>query len=151
MPTKRSREEVIAAVKENRGNLAAASRDLGISEVTMWNYTKRWKTLADAVEESRRVQVSHVEGKLHEKIEEGNIAAIIFFLKTQAGWRETSRQEIDQTVTLEGQLDVTAPNKEMLRKALERLAPEDRDVVVKASRLMAQAVADAKRIEDHDG
>ncbi|QBX34602.1 hypothetical protein E4191_07670 [Paracoccus liaowanqingii] len=38
--------------------------------------------------------IEEIGGKLMEKARKGDTASIIFFLKTQAGWRETSKVEL---------------------------------------------------------
>ncbi len=42
----------------------------------------------------RAKAVEQVAAKLLEKAQKGDLAAIIFYLKTQAGWRETNRMEV---------------------------------------------------------
>ncbi|WP_313349369.1 hypothetical protein [Paracoccus sp. (in: a-proteobacteria)] len=42
----------------------------------------------------RAKAVEQVAGKLLDKAQNGDLAAIIFYLKTQAGWRETNRMEV---------------------------------------------------------
>ena len=60
---------------------------------------KRCPMLVKAVHQGKSRQISKVAGKLNEWIEKGNLTAIIFYLKTQAGWREKDRVETTDPVT----------------------------------------------------
>lgn len=42
----------------------------------------------------RAKKIAAVAGRLMEKIDKGDVACILFFLKTQAGWRETNKLEV---------------------------------------------------------
>ena len=52
---------------------------------------QREPEVAEAVSTGKAKTVSFVAGKLMELVQKGNLSAIIFWLKTQARWRETDR------------------------------------------------------------
>jgi hypothetical protein len=68
----------------------------GMSKTTLYKYC------AKEIEEGKAGTRLFVAGKLLDAIKQGNIAAIIFYLKTQAGWREVSRIETVSEVTHKG-------------------------------------------------
>ena len=77
------------------------------------------KTLERRINEIEEVEISYKKGrsnakkkvinKLFEKIDEGNVTAIIFYLKTQCGWRE--KKEDTQEVA-KGNVVIYLPEKE---------------------------------------
>ena len=76
-------ERIIAAIRESRGLLTLAAQKAGVTYQTVWHYTQDYPSVKKAVEESREVILDFAEGKLYKQINEGNTAAIIFFLKTK--------------------------------------------------------------------
>jgi hypothetical protein len=50
--------------------------------------------ISAAYKKGRMEAISQVVGKLRDKINHGNVLAMIFYLKTQAGWHETVKSEI---------------------------------------------------------
>lgn len=70
---------------------------LGISRRTLSYRKAESAQFAQAIKTGRAQAISFVSNKLMKLIDEGNITAIIFFLKTQAGWRET--QKIEANIT----------------------------------------------------
>jgi hypothetical protein len=54
---------------------------------------KKMATVKRAYEEIKQERNEYVEGKLMKQIDNDNLTAIIFYLKTQAGWREVHRFE----------------------------------------------------------
>lgn len=66
---------------------------LGISERTLYNSKKENADFAEAIKRGRAKGVAVATNALMKKIKDGNIAAMIFFLKTQAGWKETQVAE----------------------------------------------------------
>ncbi len=60
--------------------------NLGMSAATLVNRKRECAKVAEALVRGKDRGISLVAGKLWQKIEEGNLTAIIFYLKTQAGW-----------------------------------------------------------------
>jgi len=88
-------EEVIAAVKKNRGILTLAAKELGCARQTLHNYVNRYPTVAQAVSDERESLLDLAEGSLFEQVRKGNITAIIFTLKTIGKHRGyVERQEV---------------------------------------------------------
>lgn len=88
-------DQVIEALRQSEGYVAQAASLLGVTVQTVYNYRDRYASVAEAFSETREKRHDHVESKLMKAIDNGNIAAIIFYLKTQAknrGWVE--RQEL---------------------------------------------------------
>lgn len=83
--------DIAAAVVKHRGDMASAADEVGCAVRTIYNYKDEYPEVADAIDESRKRTHSYVRGKLLELIDAGNVAAIIFYLKTQGkdeGWVE---------------------------------------------------------------
>lgn len=66
---------------------------LGISERTLYNSKRDNADFAEAIKRGRAKGIAVVTNKLMEQCKNGNTTAIIFFLKTQAGWKETTVNE----------------------------------------------------------
>ena len=77
-------EQVAQAIVKANGLLADAARILKCSRTTLYAYIKKYKVVADAREEADETTKDMVEGKLIDQIKQGNITAIIFYLKTKA-------------------------------------------------------------------
>lgn len=75
---------------------------LGITDRTLYRRKKLESEISEAIKRGRRKGIATIANKLYASAEGGNMAAMIFFLKTQGGWKETSKQEIS------GELDVNA-------------------------------------------
>lgn len=85
---------ITKAIVKAFGNLSAASKSLGVDRVTLYKWIEQ-DGLEQAVIEGRNSRLDFVEGKLDQKIDGGDITAIIFFLKTQGKSRGyVERQEI---------------------------------------------------------
>lgn len=83
--------EVAEAIKEARGYVSKAATILGCTVVTVYNYINEYSSVAEAVNETREQRHDHVESALMKAIDEGNVTAAIFYLKTQGrqrGWGE---------------------------------------------------------------
>ncbi len=86
-PISKKRQEtaarIIKALKENKGLLTLAAQKAGVTYWTVWKYTQDFPSVKQAVEESKESLLDFAEGKLYLAINEGNLTAIIFYLKTQ--------------------------------------------------------------------
>lgn len=80
-PTKRSLDEVLAAVEKGVTKTGTA-RVLGCSVPTIYSYCKRWKSVDDALKGKRRELVDLAEMGLRVAVTKGEPWAIAFALKT---------------------------------------------------------------------
>ena len=79
--------DISQALQKARGNVSVAAKSLGCSHSTIYRRVRDNEVLREIIEDEREAFLDFVESKLHEKIEEGNMTAIIFYLKTQAKHR----------------------------------------------------------------
>lgn len=61
----------------------------GISETTLREIEARQPDVSDAYKKGRARAIASVGGNLIGQAKSGNTSAAIFYLKTQAGWKET--------------------------------------------------------------
>lgn len=71
---------------------------LGISERTLRNRKKESASFAEAIRRGKNKGIAYVTNALFNKIKKGNVTAMIFYLKTQAGWKETQVNQVTGTV-----------------------------------------------------
>ena len=83
--------ESLAANGLTQEQIAAA---LGISESTLHQRKRDCADFAAAIKRGKAKGIALVTNKLMESIKGGNMTGMIFFLKTQAGWKETNVQEV---------------------------------------------------------
>lgn len=90
--------DVLPLVEQNKGNVAAIARKLGVTRGTIWNRCKESPTLMAALEDARESMIDNAESMLYKKVIDGDVTALIFFLKTQAKSRGyVERQELTGT------------------------------------------------------
>jgi hypothetical protein len=75
--------QMIAAIEKARGFVTKAADILGVSRQTFYVYLKRYPTVQDTLENTREKRHEWVESKLMQQIDNDNLTAIIFYLKTQ--------------------------------------------------------------------
>ena len=80
---KYTQKRVIEAIMEAKGILAVAVRKLGCTRQTVYNYIKKYPGVKDFYDEANESNIDFVENKLMLAINDGNITAMIFFLKTK--------------------------------------------------------------------
>lgn len=78
---------VVESVRQNRGMLTAAAKQLGISYETIRRYCHRFPAVARAVQDAREEMTDLAEMALWRQIEQGAAWAICFYLKTQGRGR----------------------------------------------------------------
>jgi len=89
------KEDYINAIHKSRGLLTAAADALGCTRGAIYEAAKKHPEIQQAIEEARERTTDVAEGKLFQKINEGDNTAIIFYLKTQGKKRGyVERQEV---------------------------------------------------------
>lgn len=104
------------AITEAQGLISVAARRLGVSRSAVYAAVNRHKRVAEALQDARERTTDLAEGKLYGKINDGDITAIIFYLKTQGKARGyIERQERVHS----GTLDVRSLTDEELTALIE--------------------------------
>lgn len=79
------------------GNVSKTCEAIGIGRTTFYNWYKLREDFAQEIDNIKEAVIDSVEDKLFEKIQAGDITAIIFFLKTRAKHRGyTEKLEVSQ-------------------------------------------------------
>jgi len=89
--------QVKEALTKSCGMLTKTKDILGCSRQTVYNYIDKYPELSDYIEDIEETKLDRAIEKLDELIEQGNVAAIIFFLKTKGkkrGFTESSQLDI---------------------------------------------------------
>lgn len=121
---KATAEQVIEAVRRNRGIIRGVARDLGVNRTTVYTYVHRWQSVRQALEEERENMIDYAETKLYDQIRNGSLKAIEFFLRGPGKDRGyVERRIYDQH--LNG-LDLTKLTDEELDQLDEQIANTDR-------------------------
>jgi hypothetical protein len=76
-------EQCIQAIQESRGLITQAARKLGMDDTTFHTRIKQYPELKKAVEDARYRQDDIVENMLFRKVDDGELTAVIFYLKTR--------------------------------------------------------------------
>lgn len=76
---------------------------LGVSENTFREIELRQPAVSAAYKRGRAKAIAGVGGGLIQQAMEGVTSASIFYLKTQAGWKETTAVEVTEKVTDDGE------------------------------------------------
>lgn len=67
---------------------------LGISPRLLYYKKKQSAEFAEAIKRGKAKGIAVVTSKLMEQVKAGNVTAMIFFLKSQAGWKEAKSVEL---------------------------------------------------------
>ena len=86
----------LEVLEKNMGLITPACKKFGdMSRSTHYKWLKEFDGYQERVEQIENANIDFAEGKLMEQMNEGNIAAILFFLKCKAKSRGyVERQEI---------------------------------------------------------
>lgn len=88
-------KEIKKALQDAKGFLTVAADSLGCTYITVLNYIDRFPELAEVRKEAREKMKDYAETTLLSKIEKGDVACLLFFLKCQAKERGyIERQEL---------------------------------------------------------
>lgn len=88
-------KEYAQAIRDSKAIVKNAAGKLGVSRQAVYNAIKKYPSVKEAFDDSREDTLDFAESKLFEQIAQGNMTAIIFYLKTQAKHRGyIEKQEI---------------------------------------------------------
>lgn len=76
-------EDITLAIVEAHGLLSIAANRLGVTVRTLYNYVEKYPEVKETLGRARESMLDFAEGKLFRQIQNDNLTAIIFFLKTQ--------------------------------------------------------------------
>ena len=74
---------------------------MSVGETTFREIGGRQPEVSDAYKRGKAKAIGSIGQSLIQQAKNGNIAAAIFYLKTQAGWRETEQEQSNQNITLQ--------------------------------------------------
>lgn len=100
--TSLKKKAFLEALKANTGNISEASKAVCIDRKTYYNWRDNDPVFAASVESVNESLLDTAESELHKLIKKGNVAAIIFYLKTKGKGRGyIERTETDSKVTVQ--------------------------------------------------
>lgn len=76
------KKAALEAHYKHKGNVSATCAALGIGRTQFYNWKKNDSEFSEAIDSVTDFCIDHVESKLMDAINDGEIAAIIFYLKT---------------------------------------------------------------------
>ena len=89
------KKAMLRALESSLGVVTTACKSVGIARQTHYRWMMEDEEYAAMVKDVSNVTLDFAESKLHESIMDGNIAAIIFYLKTKGKIRGyVERQEV---------------------------------------------------------
>ncbi len=95
MTSKVTVKQIESLVGKYKGNIAAIARHCGVNRGTIHNRMKTSAKLTAAIHDAREAMIDNAESLLYKQMTEGNVTALIFFLKTQGKGRGyVERQEV---------------------------------------------------------
>lgn len=97
--TDQTKKDFLKALEKSRGIIVTACKAVGMSRSQVRTWRAQDKVFRDAMDEISENSIDFVEGKLYDKIAEGDLTAIIFYLKTKGrerGYGAKSVAEIEE-------------------------------------------------------
>lgn len=94
---RRTKAEVLEAIKGTGGIILAIANKLGIPRQTLWTYRQKWAEVEQAIEEARQDGLDFAETKLMTLIGKGDLRAIMFYLERKGkdrGWAPQQSLEV---------------------------------------------------------
>ena len=89
------KEQLIQALTKSLGIVSTACDSVGISRTTYYKYYADDKAFKQQVDDISNVAIDFAESKLFDLIDNGNVAATIFYMKTKGKRRGyIERQEV---------------------------------------------------------
>lgn len=114
-------KEIENAYEKKGANISATCKSLNIDRQTFYNRRKKSKSLDEALSQVEESLIDFAESKLMSAIQDDNLTAIIFYLKTKGKKRGyIEGREIDANIG--GDVDIkplTAEEIEILKKGVK--------------------------------
>ena len=102
----KKQKDVLNALEETHGIITEACRKVGYTRSAFYTAMDKDPKFKKAVEDIQEQAIDYVESKLFENIQNKNVTAQIFYLKTKAKHRGyIERQEVQQETTGSIQFD----------------------------------------------
>lgn len=89
------RDELIQALTECEGNMAATARRFHCDRRTVWHHVNDDVELRELVDELSQSFLDEAESQLFTAIKAGNLTAVIFFLKTRGRGRGYNSERVE--------------------------------------------------------
>lgn len=127
----------VELTKEQIVELEGLARDMtisqiadyfGIGESTFYGIKNRDSRVLTAYKKGKSQGIKYVAGKLRTLIDQGDTTATIFYLKTQAGWRE--KQEVEKVVEQAHRFQTREELEERLALLEKVIGAEDKAKIV---------------------
>lgn len=99
-------KQLIEVFAKKAGNISATCSALGISRQTYYRWIKEIPELEEAVTNAQEALIDNVETKLLSLINDGNLQAVLFFLRTK-GRERGYIERVEHTGNNGGKIDVT--------------------------------------------
>ena len=91
------KKQIIIALEQALGVVTAACRSVGIARSTFYEWYNVDQDFKKEVDSIQEIAIDFAESQLHKQIKEGNVSAIIFYLKTKGakrGYVEVQQHQI---------------------------------------------------------
>lgn len=112
-----TQQQVADALVAAGGVQTEAAKILGCSKTTLNGYIRRYPALQDVMHQAKEEMIDLAESQLHNKIRDGNMTAIIFFLKCQAKQRGyVEKGDMPAKAPEQSQVDLNNMTDEELRQ-----------------------------------
>lgn len=113
----------VEALAANGLTMQQIADSLGISRTTLQMRKAENEQFEQAIKRGKAKGIAIVTNKLMEQIKSGNTTAMIFFLKSQAGWKET---QITEHAGINGApIEIKQMNKEDYAEVRRQMLKED--------------------------
>ena len=102
---------MLKALEKSLSVVTTAVRSVGINRQTHYNWLKDDPKYAAEVKSIEDITLDFAESQLHKQIQDGNVTATIFLLKTKGKKRDyVERQEIQHDSSIESKLIEWTPS-----------------------------------------
>ncbi|HSH67763.1 MAG TPA: hypothetical protein VLB84_18625 [Bacteroidia bacterium] len=95
-----TKKALLEALEQSLGVVTSAVKKAGIGRTTFYEYYNSDEEFRKKVDDIGNVSIDFAESQLFKQIKEGNVTAIIFYLKTKGkhrGYFEKFKQEIEHS------------------------------------------------------